>query len=126
RRGTGRALAPLGREDAVLWADAARQRIVGAARAERVDPRLFACTLLAAVVDERRAVFFQVGDGAVVYRHGDGGYRPALWPQTGEYADCTWVVTDEDPGSRVGVASVEDVHELAPLTDGLQGPGPRL
>jgi hypothetical protein len=121
RRTARRGLATFGSEEAILWADAARKRIAAAARAEGLDPRLFACTLLAAVVDERRAVFFQVGDGAIVYRHADGGYRPALWPQSGEYANCTWFVTDEDLASRVQSTSVEDVHEIALLTDGLQG-----
>jgi hypothetical protein len=113
-------LATFGREDAIVWADAARQRIASAARAQHLDPRLFACTLLVAVVDERRGVFFQVGDGAIVYRHADGGYRPALWPQSGEYTNCTWFLTDEDLASRVESTSVEDVHEIALLTDGLQ------
>jgi Protein phosphatase 2C len=113
-------LATFGREDAIVWADAARQRIASAAGAHDLDPRLFACTLLVAVVDERRGVFFQVGDGAIVYRHADGGYRPALWPHNGEYANCTWFLTDEDLASRVESTSVEDVHEIALLTDGLQ------
>src|SRR5262245_19318167 len=116
-----RGLSAFGRADALVWVDAARRRIEAAARAQRLESRHFSCTLLVALVDERRAVFFQVGDGAIVYRCSHGEYRPALWPQTGEYANCTWFVTDADLASRVESTAVEDVHEVALLTDGLQG-----
>ncbi len=67
-----------------------------------------------------RAAFFQIGDGAIVYRGRDGAYVPALWPQSGEYANCTCFVTDEDAAERVQTVAAEDVHEVALLTDGLQ------
>ena len=57
----------------------------------------------------------------MVYRDAGGEIRPALWPQSGEYANCTWFVTDDELASRVEFASVEGVHEIALLTDGLQG-----
>jgi hypothetical protein len=56
-----------------------------------------------------------------VYQADDGRYVPALWPQTGEYANCTWFLTDADAASRVQAARAKGVHELALLTDGLQG-----
>jgi hypothetical protein len=118
---TARGLSAFGREDVLGWTDAARQRIAAAARAEGVPARLFSCTLLVALVDTKKAVFFQVGDGAIVYRRSDGVYRPALWPQIGEYANCTWFVTDDDLASRVESTAVDGVHEIALLTDGLQG-----
>jgi len=93
---------------------------VGAAREAGVELRELSCTLLVALVDERSGVFFQVGDGAIVYRAADG-YRPALWPQQGEYANCTWFVTDDAVAERVAAVRVAGVHELALLTDGLQG-----
>jgi hypothetical protein len=96
-------------------------RIARAARAEARATRDFSCTLLVALVGEARAVFFQLGDGAIVYRGADGAYVPALWPQTGEYANCTWFVTDDDAAERVQSAAAERVHEVALLTDGLQG-----
>ena len=118
-RGNGE-VAAMGREAFLPWLDEIQLRVAAAARAEGRDSRDFSCTLLVALVDRARAAFFQVGDGAIVYGRGDG-YTPALWPQTGEYANCTWFATDTDAADRVQAASAEDVHEVALLTDGLQG-----
>jgi hypothetical protein len=114
-------LSTFDREDFFPWLDSARRRIARAARAEERESRDFSCTLLVALVGEGRAVFFQIGDGAIVYRDGDGAYVPALWPQNGEYANCTWFVTDDDAAERVQSAAAEGVDEVALLTDGLQG-----
>jgi len=114
-------LSTFGREAFLPWMDHARAHIARAARAERRETRDFSCTLLVALVGEGRAVFFQIGDGAIVYRGADGAYVPALWPQNGEYANCTWFVTDDDAAERVQSAAAENVHEVALLTDGLQG-----
>ena len=114
-------LTTFGREAFLPWLHKARKKIARAARVQDRKSRDFACTLLVALVGEGRAVFFQIGDGAIVYRGGDGAYVPALWPQNGEYANCTWFVTDDDAAERVQSAAAEGVHEVALLTDGLQG-----
>jgi hypothetical protein len=114
-------LSTFGREQFLPWLTKVRRRIARAARAQARQSRDFSCTLLVALVGEARGVFFQIGDGAIVYRGADGGYVPALWPQNGEYANCTWFVTDEDAAARVESAEAEGVHEVALLTDGLQG-----
>ena len=44
-----------------------------------------------------------------------------MWPQSGEYANCTWFVTDDDAAERVQSVAAEGVDEVALLTDGLQG-----
>jgi len=113
-------LSTLGREAFVPWLDHARARIAAAARVEERESSDFACTLLVALVAEARAAFFQIGDGAIVWRGRDGAFVPALWPQNGEYANCTRFVTDEDAAERVQAAEARDVHEVALLTDGLQ------
>ena len=115
-----RSLSAFTREDVVRWADAARRRIARAARSLGLESRDFSCTLLVALVDETVAVFFQIGDGAIVYRTAAGEYVPALWPQNGEYANSTWFVTGDEAAGRVQAAVVEAVHEVALLTDGLQ------
>jgi hypothetical protein len=121
RSAAARDLAGFARADILRFVDAARGRILEAARRETLDPREFSCTLLVALVDTRAAVFFQIGDGAIVYQAEDGRYVPALWPQSGEYANCTWFVTDEGASARVQTAKTRGVHEVALLTDGLQG-----
>ena len=115
-----RGLAAFGPDDVAQWVEGARGRITEAARAQGFESRDFSCTLLVALVDEEAAVFFQIGDGAIVYRRSGGAYVPALWPQSGEYANCTWFVTDDDAADHVQSAAVEGVHELALFTDGLQ------
>jgi hypothetical protein len=114
-------LATFAREDCLPWLGKARKRIARAARAEHRPVRDFSCTLLVALVGEARAVFFQIGDGVIVYRSDDGAYVPALWPQSGEYANCTWFVTDDDAPERFQFAAAPGVDEVALLTDGLQG-----
>jgi hypothetical protein len=115
-----RDLAAFAREDALRWVDSARRRIAEAAEPAGLASRDFSCTLLAALVDEASAVFFQIGDGAIVYRDEDGAYLPAFWPQSGEYANCTFFVTDDEVADRVQLALAAGVHEVALLTDGLQ------
>lgn len=124
RKARGKAPADLStfhREHVLSWVESARQRITEAAESEGLVSRDFSCTLLAALVGETSAVFFHVGDGAIVYRAPDGEYVPVFWPQNGEYANCTWFVTDEEAPGRVQSARGETVHEVALLTDGLQG-----
>lgn len=121
-----RPLADFSRRDIAAFVERARARLLAAARRGGRAARDFSCTLLAALVDEEGAVFFQIGDGAIVCAGRDGRYRPALWPQNGEYANCTFFLTDDDAGSRVQAARVPEVHELALLTDGLQGLALRL
>jgi hypothetical protein len=120
RKATARGLSTFGRDDILLWVDAARRRLAAAARAEALDSGAFACTLLVALVDETTAVFFQIGDGAIVYRGADGQYVPAIWPQSGEYANFTWFVTDDEVADRVQSKKAQGVREVALFTDGLQ------
>ncbi|MBE2294341.1 MAG: protein phosphatase 2C domain-containing protein [Phycisphaerales bacterium] len=89
---------------------------------EREQPlREFACTLLGAVVTTDRALFLQIGDGAIVIGDPDAGYRPVFWPQSGEYANETHFVTD--PQAKTCFESTvlnETIAEVALLSDGLQ------
>jgi hypothetical protein len=85
--------------------------------------RDLACTLLLAVVGERRAVFAQIGDGAMVVDDGTpDGYAPAFWPQSGEYANTTYFATEPEALRHLQFAAVEGrrVEEVALFSDGLQ------
>ncbi len=94
--------------------------LIQQATAENLPVREFACTLLGAVLATDRAWFLQIGDGVIVI--GDGhDYQPVFWPQTGEYANETWFVTDPNAAARLEFAVLtEPVTEIAVLTDGLQ------
>jgi len=80
----------------------------------------FACTLLGAIVAPDRALFLQIGDGAIVIGARDG-YQPVFWPQSGQYPNETWFVTDENAACCLEcVVLTEPIAEIALLTDGLQ------
>lgn len=77
------------------WVTAIRSHILESAKAKNLNPRNFACTLLGAVIGNRNAVFFQVGDGAIVMgEHND--LHPVFWPDNGQYANMTYFITDDD------------------------------
>lgn len=83
-------------------------------------PRDYACTLLCAMVGERHAAFFQVGDGAIVAAS-SGAYGVVFWPAAGPYANMTHFVSDEDAPENVQSVCVEArIDEIALFSDGLQ------
>lgn len=83
----------------------------------------FACTLLAAVIWPDRAIYFQLGDGAIVTsrREAPDRYTVVCWPQQGEYANMTNFLTDADAAEKFFCAlKSEVVDEVALFTDGIQ------
>lgn len=103
-----------------FWFERAAESIRVQAESIERAPRDFACTLLVALLDGWGAAFAQLGDGVIVA--GDGSaYRPVFWPQSGEYANMTYFITEE---AHLGLVQVEvrpePVAEVALLTDGLQ------
>lgn len=106
------------------WLAHFRAEIQQRAGAEGLTARDFATTLLGAAVEEDRAAFVQVGDGAIVVssRAGSGDYSCVFWPRRGEYANTTCFATDADAEAYLEFEQREGViDEVALLTDGLQG-----
>ena len=66
------------------------------------------------------ALFFQIGDGCIVF--GDKtGYSTVFWPEQGEYANMTYFVTDDDFLEHIRIDhKVSPPEEIAVFTDGLQ------
>jgi hypothetical protein len=113
-------LAAVTRDTVLGWAEQLRSDFGAAALARGAWRHDLACTLLLALVGEDAAVFAQVGDGVIVAPH-DGGYRAVFWPQSGEYANSTNFVTDDDLADSLDFAAhAGPVDEVALLTDGLQ------
>ncbi len=120
---TGNTLATVTRELAVEWLGEARAAISVLAENEQRPIRDFACTLLAAVVGEDCAVFFQVGDGAIVVpSQGEPGeWCWIFWPQNGEFANTTHFVTDDDAPDKLEFAAASHaVAEVVIFTDGIE------
>lgn len=81
----------------------------------------FSCTLLGCLVFKTKAVFFQIGDGAIVRNDGSGRYTLIWWPQNGEYQNSTAFLVDDRVASQLKVQVLEEtITEVAILTDGLQ------
>jgi hypothetical protein len=80
-----------------------------------------ACTLVAAAIRPDSAMFLQVGDGAAVFRIGDG-YETAILPDQGEFLNSTYFVTMANAHEHLQVREIAGcVQELALFTDGIQG-----
>lgn len=83
----------------------------------------YSCTLITAVIGLRNAVFFQVGDGAVVIsKRGEDEYTPVFWPGKGEYENTTHFAVDHDTVvNYMKYGLVEGTIDNAALfTDGLE------
>jgi len=93
----------------------------GEALKQEVELNEFSCTLLGCYVTGGRAIFFQIGDGAIVRNDGAGNYAYLWWPHNGEYQNTTSFVVDDRNLQNLRVAILEEqVDEVAIFTDGLQ------
>jgi hypothetical protein len=93
------------------------------ADAEGLKPRDFACTWLVAIVGTGRAIFWQVGDGAIVYSEPDApdDYGVVYWPEKGEYENMTVFATQPDASEHLQFSSTRKyMDEVALITDGIQ------
>lgn len=81
----------------------------------------YSCTLLGAVITEFYALFFQVGDGAIIRDTNTNQYAPVWWPHNGEYSNTTaFLVDDPNMGHLRIMRLQETIKEIAVFTDGLQ------
>ncbi len=99
---------------------AARCAIIAAARVEERVPRDFACTFLGVVSSPRQTLALQIGDGGIVLDVGSG-IELAITPMSGEYANATHFVTDDDAPQRLTVRTYpQTARRAAAFSDGLQ------
>jgi hypothetical protein len=88
--------------------------------------REFACTLVAAVVGNDHAAFFQVGDGAIVVldpesENGEEHYKWNFWPAKGEYENTTFFITDPEVKKHIQFDVLsKKIEEVSLFTDGIQ------
>lgn len=112
----------LNRETVLEWLKLLQMQFALTAKHDTVHSRDFAATLLAAIVTETTAFFWQIGDGAIVFSEsGDENFRLFVAPQQGEYANTTFFVTDETAAQNLQFEKLEvRVAEVALFSDGLQ------
>lgn len=111
---------PLSDSNVMQWIEAVRQTIVSEAQKNNLTPRAYAATLLCAIVAEDRALFFQIGDGAMVVSKSNL-FSVVFWPDSGEYTNSTYFVTDENALNNLRINKVNAaINEIALFSDGLQ------
>lgn len=116
----GRSLSLMGHDDVRGWFGEAHAEVEREAKMRNTGARELACTLLVAVLGKQRAMFGQIGDGAIVIRRHDS-YVHVFWPQSGEYANTTHFITQADYGQHIQTHILDArVDEVAMFTDGLQ------
>lgn len=101
------------------WITASREAIIADAQERGKRLREYACTILGSVAGKDHAVFFQIGDGAIVTSSGPE-YQTIFWPEQGEYANTTFFITDEQYLDHLHVHYAGSPDEIALFTDGLQ------
>lgn len=105
---------------AVTWCRQIRSAIETEANTLNVPVRQLACTFLGAVVFGDQAGFVQIGDGAIAIQM-NTVTGVVFWPQSGEYANTTNFLTDDDFQRNLLCQVVNGrVHEVAMFSDGLE------
>ena len=113
----------LNKEFGRLWLDYFRQKIADYAEEEEKNTRDYACTFLAAVVWQEGAVFYQVGDGGIIYSTtGEAeSYCFGIPPPVKEYANATDFITEKNAGKKLLYEFVrEPIKDLVIFTDGIE------
>lgn len=105
------------------WLTDFQQAVAVRARELGAESKDFRCTIVAAIVSEREALFFQIGDGAIVVTsdHEPDDYCWVFWPDQGEYANTTYFATDDNARERFRVERTDRrIGSIAVFTDGIQ------
>lgn len=92
------------------------------AGSQHLSIRDYACTLLCSIVSSERAIFFQVGDGAIIASK-ENIFGVVFHPDNGEYVNMTNFITQEDVLEHLSVeiSDCSNFSSISMFTDGLQG-----
>lgn len=109
-------------EGAILQvAEELYEEIACEANEKEVPLNEFSCTLLGCVIEPDSAVFFQIGDGAILRNSGEDFFSCLWWPQNGEYQNTTTFLIDDMNMRNLQVKRIaEKIDEVALFSDGLQ------
>jgi len=118
----GGSVRAIGRDGVLSWLAQIQTAISSFASESGASTREFACTLLVAVIAPEEAVFFQVGDGAMVVREeGDDGWAYIFWPQHGEYINSTNFITASNAADVMEFAAVSRcIESFSAFSDGIE------
>jgi hypothetical protein len=80
----------------------------------------YACTLVAAWIDEQQVCLIHLGDGVAAVRAASGDEQLSV-PENGEYANQTWFLTSENWREHLRITFVSlPVDQLILMSDGVQ------
>lgn len=102
------------------WIKQVQNAIHQDATVNKLAIRDYACTLLGAIIGEHQALFFQIGDGAIV---ASNGYTQGIvfCPDNGPCINMTYFVTDKNVLAHLHVITTHTkINEVALFTDGIQ------
>ncbi len=105
-----------------LWISYFQRKIAEISQKDKKELRDYASTFVGAVIGAHYAVFYQVGDGGIVFSaSGDvESYRFAIAPVEAEYVNVTDFVTDETAAERLRFELVEEkIEDLILFSDGI-------
>lgn len=105
-----------------LWISYFQKKIAEISEQNKKELRDYASTFVGAVIGAHCAVFYQVGDGGIVFSaSGDSkSYRFAIAPVETEYVNVTEFVTDETAVESLRFELVEEaVEDLILFSDGI-------
>ena len=113
--------APIGEAEVYAMLEDIYDGLSVISKIEEIPIEEYSCTLLGAAVMPTRAVFFQIGDGAIVRSDGAGRYLPVWWPENGEYQNTTTFIIDDPNMGQLKVLCIDEcIDEVAIFSDGLQ------
>lgn len=97
-----------------------REKIYAKAEMDGLTARDFACTFLGVLSSKIGTLVLQIGDGGVVIDVGNGLEVPIV-PMSGEYANMTHFITDEDAVNQLETKVFPSIAiRVAVFSDGLQ------
>lgn len=103
------------------WFLCARESLREESRERDAEIRDFAATALLAVASDHQTLCARIGDGGIVLRRTpEDAFEVALWPDSGEYANQTYFITDDAAAERIAIARFDDVSDVVAFSDGLQ------
>ncbi|HVE59964.1 MAG TPA: PP2C family serine/threonine-protein phosphatase [Pyrinomonadaceae bacterium] len=105
-----------------LWISYFQKKIAEISLANKKELRDYASTFVGAVIGAHSAVFYQVGDGGIVFStSGDAkSYRFAIAPVETEYVNVTEFVTDETAAESLRFELIKEaVEDLILFSDGI-------
>ena len=110
----------LNEDSAVQIINAIRKQLVDLSEKNNLQMRDYACTFLGLISCSAGTLVFQIGDGGIVVDVG-AGLHVSITPMSGEYANMTYFITDENAQAHVVCKSYPTIAlRAAAFSDGLQ------